>query len=216
MDLNNAITAVIPTLEGRVLQVLARTDLPLSGSRVASFIPSASNPGVRLAISRLVGQGLVHAQSAPPAVLYTANRQHLLWPAIEQLVLAADGAMRALFDRIRDVVCDGLGADEAEHTSVALFGSSARGDNRPDSDIDLLLVTRDQAEQQAVDALISRLIDDVQIATGNETNVYPASRAHFDRLVREADPMVGSWIADAKTFMGPDIVKRLKGGAWPA
>lgn len=217
MDLNHPITSVIPSLEGRVLQVLARTDLPLSGSRVATSVPDASNAGVRVAIGRLVAQGLVLSQSAPPAVLYVANRRHLLWPGIEQLVVAADGAMRALFDLAATVVREELGEDEAEHTSVALFGSTARGDNRSDSDIDLLLVTRDATYVgERVDSLVSRLIDVVQEATGNETNVYPATRARIDDLIRQADPMVASWIADARTFVGPDVVRRLKGGPWPA
>jgi hypothetical protein len=69
MDLNEPITSVIPTLEGRVLQVLARTELRLSGSRIASLIPRASNAGVRVALSRLVDRGLLNGRSAPPAVL---------------------------------------------------------------------------------------------------------------------------------------------------
>ncbi|KQY21395.1 hypothetical protein ASD16_19070 [Cellulomonas sp. Root485] len=217
MDLNDPITSVIPTLEGRVFQVLARTDLALSGSRVASLIPSASNAGVRTAIARLVDQGLVLSQSAPPAVLYVANRRHLMWDAIEQLMRAADSVRHRLSGIIYDVVRMELGVDEAAHTSVALYGSTARGDNRPDSDIDLLLVTRnDPAADERVDRLVSRLIGEVHGATGNETNIYPASRARLDWLVRNDDPMIASWIADARTLVGPDVGPLLKGGSWLA
>lgn len=217
MNLNDPITSVIPSLEGRVLQVLARTDMPLSGSRIATFIPRASNAGVRVAIARLVAQGLVLSQSAPPAVLYVANRRHVMWPGVEQLMRAADGATRALFERVAVIVREELGEVEAAYTSVALFGSTARGDNRPDSDVDLLLVSRAvPGAEERVAALVSRLIFEVQEATGNETNVYSATRDDLDRLVRESDPMVTSWIADARTLVGPDVVHRLKGGAWAA
>lgn len=217
MDLNEPMTSVVPTLEGRVLQVLARTDFPLSGSRVASFIPSSSNAGVRKALTRLVEQGMVLSSSAPPAVLYVANRKHLMWDAIEQLVIASDSARLRLFRIIGGIVRELLGDQEAEYTSVALFGSTARGDSHPGSDIDLLLVTRnDSADDLKVDTLVARLIAEVQDATGNEVNVYPASRTRLDSLVKSGDPMVASWIRDARTLIGPEIVHRLKGGSWPA
>jgi len=217
VDLNNPITAVIPSLEGRVLQVLARTSMPLSGSRVATLIPSASNPGVRNAIGRLEMQGLVTSRPAPPAVLYVANRRHLLWPAIDQLMRSVDGVLQALTDLIASVVRDELGADEAHDTTVALFGSTARGDNRPDSDIDLLLVTRSGEDtDDRISSLIVQLITQVQDATGNETNVYATSRSRLDDLVTNDDPMVASWRADARTLVGPDVVARLNGAPWPA
>ena len=216
-NLNDPLTSVIPTLEGRVLQVLARTDFPLSGSRVASFVTSGSNAGVRNALARLVEHGMVLSSSAPPAVLYVANRKHLMWDAIEQMVIASDTARLRLFRMVEGIVRSELGDDEVPYTSVALFGSTARGDNYPGSDIDLLLVTRnDSATDSNVDALVSRLISEVQDATGNEVNVYPASRARLDELVGSRDPMVASWIVDARTLVGPDITSRLKGGSWPA
>ncbi|GAA4626528.1 nucleotidyltransferase domain-containing protein [Cellulomonas oligotrophica] len=217
MDLNDPITTVVPTLEGRVLQVLARTDLPLSGSRVASLIPSASNAGVRVALGRLVDGGIVMTEAAPPAVLYVANRRHLLWDAVERLVRATDGAVGALAARLAAVVRDVLGEPEASATTLALFGSTARGDNRPGSDIDLLLVHSDAvgATEQA-DRLVSSLIEEAQAATGNETNVYAASRGRIDRLIEERDPMVESWVADARPLFGPDVLRRLRGGSWPA
>ena len=160
---------------------------------------------------------MVLSSSAPPALLYVANRKHLMWDAIEQLVIASDTARRRLFRMIEGIAREELGDDEVRYTSVALFGSTARGDNYSGSDIDLLLGTRNASEADAnVEALVSRVIKEVQDATGNETNVYPSSRANLDWLVKSKDPMVQSWIADARTLIGPDIVHRLKGGAWPA
>jgi hypothetical protein len=60
--MSNAISTVIPSVEGPVLQVLARTDMPLSGSRIASLIPNVTVEGVRRALHRLVASGLVNAE----------------------------------------------------------------------------------------------------------------------------------------------------------
>lgn len=217
MDLNDPISAVIPSLEGRVLQVLTRTTMPLSGSRVATLIPSASNAGVRNALRRLEDQGLVLSTLAPPALLYVGNRRHLLWPAVEQLVGAVERMPQALTDLIATTVREELGATEAARTTVALYGSTARGDNRIDSDIDLLLVTAsDEEDEERISSLVIRLITDVQHATGNETNVYVASRRRIDELRTDGDPMITSWQADARTLVGPDVVARLNGGPWRA
>lgn len=215
VDLSDAISAVIPTVDGRVLQVLARTDTPLSGSRIASFIPSASREGVRLAIRRLAGHGIVVARPAPPAVLYTANRDHLLWPAVQQLMLDADQVVYLLRRRIVEQV-RAVFSDEADHGRItaALFGSVARGDSGPDSDVDLLLVTPDDLDAASVEALVVAVIDEVQTATGNDCNVYATTRAGFDRLAEVGDPMAASWTDDAVTFHGPDVRRRLRGAAW--
>ena len=64
MDLSNPISAIVPSLEGQVLRVLAHSTEPLSGSRVAELATTGSNPGVRTALNRLVRHGTVHGERA--------------------------------------------------------------------------------------------------------------------------------------------------------
>ena len=213
MNLSDAITAVIPTVEGRVLQVLARTDVPLSGSRIASLIPNASREGVRLALRRLDHSGLVLAQSAAPALMHVANRRHLLWPAIERLVLVADQVVYTLKLRIVEQV-ESLFPHDTGRISLALFGSVARGDSGPDSDVDVLLITPDDLDAALVEALVVKIIDAVGAATGNECNVNAITRARFDELATGDDPIIASLTADAVVFSGPNFRRRLKGAPW--
>src|ERR1035437_8097443 len=90
MDLSDPISVIIPSLEGQVLRVLAHTTTPLSGSRIAALVTTGSNPGIRTALGRLVHQGTVLARRSGPSILYTANRDHLIWPTIEHTVQTAD------------------------------------------------------------------------------------------------------------------------------
>jgi predicted nucleotidyltransferase len=215
MDLGNAVMDVIPSMEGRVLQVLARTYEPLSGTRVAKFIPSATREGVRLALNRLVAAGLVDARPVPPAIVFTANREHLLWPAIAQLMSDVDQVVHLLRKRISTTIIREVAATgESDRVSAALFGSVARDDARPDSDVDLLIVMPDELGEDATEQLVAALIDDVQAATGNHCNVYAATRSRFDHLVAAHDPMVASWQKDAVVLHGPDIRRRLRGAPW--
>jgi len=216
MDLSHPITSVIPSLEGRVLAVLARTTQPLAGRRVAQLAPDISRRGIQLALNRLVGHGLVIAQPSGHAVLYTVNDRHLLWGAVEALVRATESLPRRLRQLIHDDVVMTLGEDEAAQTTVALFGSVARGTSTAESDIDLLVVARHDESDKGVEALKSRLIDDILAATGNACNVYLTTREGIDDLVERHDPMVESWLRDAEMISGPDIRAHLKGAPWPA
>jgi predicted nucleotidyltransferase len=213
--MSNAISAVIPSLEGRVLQVLARTDTPLSGSRIAGLIPNVTVEGVRRTLHRLLASGLVIAEPVPPAILYSANRDHVLWPSVERLMSDADQIVRLLQVRIIQFI-DVLIRDDhdRERLSVALYGSVARGDSGPDSDIDIVLIAPDDMRDEVIDGLVATLIDGVQAATGNECNVYAVTRTQLGDLIEEGDPMVASWRSDAVTFHGPDVRRHIGGASW--
>src|SRR6266508_1038245 len=62
VDVAHPIRAVVPTLDGPVLEVLARTTRPLTGREIHRLAETGSPNGVRLALTRLSGQGLVHAE----------------------------------------------------------------------------------------------------------------------------------------------------------
>lgn len=205
MDLSLPVSAVVPSLEGRVLLVLAHADAPLTGSRIADLVPGASNPGVRTALGRLVQQGTVLAAASSHAVLYRANREHLAWPAIQATVDYATNAHAMLRDRVVALVTEHLGADRADRTTLALYGSVARGTSTRESDVDLVLVTPDDLTGADAERLVLDLTDRVERWTGNTCAVYELSTGRVAELVRDADPMVRSWLDDASTINGPDL-----------
>lgn len=209
MDLSNPISVVIPSLEGQVLRVLAHTTAPLSGSRIAELVTAGSNPGIRTALGRLVRHGTVLARRSGPSVLYTANRDHLIWPTVEHAVQAADTLLDTLQDRIADLARAHLGQLEAERTTLALFGSVARGTSTLDSDIDILAVFPDNIDAHTIEQFVDAVTADVQRWTGNSCNVYDVTSARLAQMSAASDPMIESWAADARTFLGSDLRRRL-------
>lgn len=210
MDLSNPVSAVVPSLEGRVLVVLDRAAMPLTGSRVADLVPGASNPGVRAALGRLVEQGTVLAERSSHAVLYRANREHLAWPAIEAAVALASRALDTLRDRIAGLVIERLGSARAARTTVALYGSVARGTSDRRSDVDLVVLTPDDVTPDEVEHLALGITAGVERWTGNACSVYELSTDRLVDLVRAVDPMVRSWLEDATTISGPDLRELLQ------
>ena len=178
MDLSNPIATVIPSAHGPVLEVLARTDVPLSGRAVAALTAGrVSHARTRQVLLELVASGLVTAQDAPPARLYRLNRQHLAADAVTVLA-----SLRAtLLHRMRES-CRSW-APPAR--SVWLFGSLARGESTAESDIDVLVVRPDGVDVDDPDWIeqLTVFADQVRGWTGNACEVLEYGEAELSSLL---------------------------------
>lgn len=171
MQLDRPLAAITPTVDGDVLLVLARANAEFTPATVQQLCGRHSVDGVRKALNRLTEQGIVTSRSAGRAHLYSLNRQHLVAPSI--VAIAEVG--REFTRRIETHV----GAWSIEPVLVAVFGSAAFGQMRPDSDVDLLVVRQDHVDPD--DATWRAQIIDLELAvtawTGNDARVLEFSLA---------------------------------------
>src|SRR6201991_709544 len=182
MDVGRPYRAIAPSLEGDVLVVLAGTTRPLTGRSIWKQVDDASDRGVRLALGRLVEQGIVEVVDAPPARLYTLNREHVAAPLAEQLA----ALRRELFKRLRHEFANW----EPAPMHASLFGSAARGDGGRESDIDLLIVRPEEvdAENDRWRAQMDRLRDRVRHWTGNHAGIAELDESELPELVAHPPP----------------------------
>lgn len=196
MDLTQPIRSVIPSAQGHVLAILARTDRPLSGRGVAELTDGRlSAKGVNLALRALAAHGLVLVEDHPPAKLYTLNRRHLAAGAIVELA----GLRTRLIASLRH----GFTTWATPAAGAWLFGSAARGDGTADSDIDLLLVRKDDIDiEDAVwTAQVDELVDDVRAWTGNPCAVIEYSEGEFADLMAAEGQLVDELRSDALALL---------------
>lgn len=132
MDLTDPTRSVTATLDGPVLAVLALAGKPLTAGDVAARMPRGSEIGVRRSLERLVGQGIVRATEMGRNRVHELNRDHVAAPVAELLA----GLRLEVWKRLRAT----LKAWNPRPVYACVFGSAARGDGDPDSDIDVLLV----------------------------------------------------------------------------
>ncbi|MGV9798679.1 nucleotidyltransferase domain-containing protein [Mycobacterium sp. NPDC003449] len=154
---------------------------------------------MRLALARLADQGVVHAEQRSTAVYYTANRDHLAWPAVESLT-----AMRStLIQRIRDE----LSTWRPAPLHASLFGSAARGDADSASDIDVLIIRPDDVAEDdpSWDEHVDRLRQHVDRWTGNRCHAFEIDRHRLGEHVEAKDPLVDSWLRDEIRLAGDDL-----------
>ncbi|WP_432519926.1 nucleotidyltransferase domain-containing protein [Kineococcus sp. SYSU DK006] len=205
MDLGQPVRSVVPSLDGPVLTVLAGLTTPLSGREVARLVGGASQTGVHRVLTRLAGEGIVHAERRRNAVHYSANREHLAWPAVEVLA----GLRSELLRRIGEHV----GGWEVRALTAAVFGSLARGDGGVDSDVDLLLVRADDVADERLRVWgeqVDSLVTAVGAWSGNPLQPYDVSLQDLRAHVAAGEPIVQSWRREAITLAGRDLTALLR------
>ena len=182
--------------EAAALRVLARQGRAVTGRDVAR-LAGTSPSSARRALLRLQRIGLVAAQESSHARLYELQRGHVLWEPVQWILTAPSRVLSA----IADVVTGRLG----DRATVAVFGSVARGESTADSDVDVALVLHEAVSTGERDAVVDELVDLVQTRSGNTAQVFCIDRAELADMVRSEDPLVRSWLADARTLAGPDL-----------
>lgn len=192
MILDRPLLTVSPTVDGDVLTVLARADAEFTAPRIQTLIGRHSVPGVRKALHRLVTQGVASTDRSGRTMRYWLNREHVAANAIVELASLPD----SVIERIRLTVAEW----SVQPVVVSMFGSAARGDMSPDSDIDLFVVgPADIADDDAWDDQIAELERLVSTLTGNDARVLAYRTSELDA---RRDPVLQEIERDSVHIVG--------------
>jgi len=168
VDFGDPLRSLIPSLDGAVLAVLAGTGRPMTGARIARLSSKGSDSGIRLVLERLVREGLVVQERIDRSSLYSLNREHLLWPAIDAAFTARQEFERRLAATVEQWRRPPIG--------TIVYGSAPSGQAGPDADIDVLLIVHD---------------DELETDLGGAIERWTGNRAHLlvlreDEVIAEA------------------------------
>lgn len=199
MDISQPIRSVVPTLDGPVLAVLARTTRALTVSEIHRLAETGSENGVRKVLARLTKEGTVHADVRTVATFYKVNREHLAWSAIETL-----SSLRSiLLQRTRAEL------DTWSPTPIhaSLFGSAARSDSDARSDIDILLVRPDDVteDHESWANQVDRIRNHIEAWTGNNCHIFQLDRRRLAEHVRADDALVDELLRDEVPLIGAPL-----------
>jgi len=203
MNLSRPWALIRSPIDMEVVLVLRGTTRPLTGREVARLVRTGSQPAVNAYLRRLAEEGLVHAEEAGNAYLYTLNREHLAAPALEQLADIRSELERRLRTEIAEW--------EIAPAHASIFGSAARGDGDNSSDIDVFLVRLRGVPEDDPGwrAQLDRLSEHVHAWTGNHVGLSEVSATDVRRLRRERPPVVEELRADAINLAGPPATELL-------
>ena len=93
-------------------------------------------------------------------------------------------------DPVLDSFLRRITAVRGDIVDLYLFGSRARGDHRPDSDYDVLVVLRERT-RPVVDAMYDAVVD-VVCETGSLVSLKIVSQESFESSMAEGNPLVAN------------------------
>lgn len=197
MELSNSISSVIPSAHGAILAVLAHADAPLSGRQIAKLAGGqVQQPRANDVLRELTEAGIVSCERHPSVHLYRLNRDHVVAEAIMMLA----NLRERLIQRMREAVLGWVIAPVA----VWMFGSAARGDAGPHSDIDVLIVRHDavDVDSESWQQQLSNLSSAVTAWSGNDCQILEFSRSELAELVASDERLVTELRSDALVIAG--------------
>src|SRR3989442_13645961 len=126
MDIARPYTDLIPGARGLLLATLVQIETPVTVRALARHAGISPQGALRL-VNELSATGLITTQPAGRALPVSLNREHIAADPLTALV-----SLRGrLVERLRTEL-----GDWQQLAGAWLFGSTARGDGNPESDID--------------------------------------------------------------------------------
>lgn len=204
MELSNSISSVIPSAHGAVLAVLAHAGAPVSGRQVARLTHGqVQQPRANDVLRELTEAGIVSCERHASVHLYRLNHDHV---AAEAIMMLASLRER-LIQRMREAVLGWIIAPVA----VWMFGSAARGDAGPHSDIDVLVVRPDAVDidNESWQQQLSDLSSAVTAWSGHDCQILEFSRSELAGLIASGGRLVAELRSDALVIAGMSPLRLL-------
>lgn len=205
MDLAEPAAVLAPGLTVVLLRALAARSGGATSEQLRRVAGRGTSAGVRRSLERLAEHGVVTStRVGEVSALYELNREHVLYPVVQALV----EVQYVLPKRLEEAIAGWAHVP----VSVALFGSAARGDGGPGSDIDVLVVRPEEIaddEPEWIDQL-NRLRRQVRDWTGNHLQILERTVDELAGLIRDGETIVEELRRDAISLFGPDLRTLLK------
>ena len=141
----------------KVLRFLIKVRTPFTGRELAHLV-GLSPEKTRQVLKDFQEQGVVEVQNAGRANLYRLRKESKL---VKDLLVPLFNSERKLPKELAETIRKGVSFPVV---SIILFGSLARGEERSDSDIDVLILTENDGDlrkaQKEIESIENRVIEE--------------------------------------------------------
>ncbi len=184
----------------KVLRFLVGGEGERGGREIARCV-GLSHPIVHRSLQELAAYGLIMSRRAGGAILYRANPDHWL---VKEL-------LGPLFSKERDAL-HALGTFilkrlRVRDASLILFGSVGRGEERPDSDVDLLVVLPDGRRKERTEAEVLAVASDVSRVFGNRLASIVLTRVEFRERFLRRERWIRSVLKEGRVIAGKPLTE---------
>lgn len=184
----------------RLLRVLLPLDDAVSAREAARLAGTPVAPSLR-ALSDLVALGVLFRVRLRGQHLYTVNRESpLVRDGLTPLFEREAARVTAVFAQLREALGPELAAGAV--LTLAIYGSAARGDDRPESDLDVLVVTRSAEDVPGTHEALSRSAAVLDREFGLDLAPMVISSQQLNQQAEAGDPVVVEMQKDARVVAG--------------
>ncbi|HZG43835.1 MAG TPA: nucleotidyltransferase domain-containing protein [Longimicrobium sp.] len=194
----------------RLLRALMPLATPVSGNEARILAGIRSKSGMQAALDELVELGIVERDDARRIRLYRLNQAHDLFEPLKALFQAESRRTARLREALQALLEQG---SVREHTlSIILFGSNARGNARPASDLDLLVVADAEPHVASVLRILVDGIPEIRHRLGLRLSPYVLDAGRVRERHRDGDPLMQNVLSEGRTLYGTPFHEIV--GAW--
>ncbi len=187
-----------------ILRALNTSSAGLTGRQIARLAEVAVQ-ATHDALSRLEAAGLVRWRPAGSAHVYELNRDHFLFRNGILPLLEAEAEFRS---RIRAVLRQAL---TGHVVSAAIFGSTARFEDRPDSDLDLLLVFKNQKAKEKGIPNLDQVSERLRREFGVRLSSLAQTHGEFMQGYRRGGSFHRQVAGEGETIAGQELSELVRG-----
>jgi predicted nucleotidyltransferase len=188
------------TAKVRILRALLPLASPVSGNEARLLAGVRSKSGMQAALDQLTELGILTRDETRRIQFYRINRAHDLVEPLTALFDAESRRIAAVQKALAEILESGA---VREHIlSIILFGSNARGDALPTSDLDLLAVTEEASQAERVLQVLIDAIPDVQRRFGLRVSPLVMEKARVQERYRDGDPLLKNVLSDGRRLYG--------------
>lgn len=189
-----------------LLRFLVRMRVEHNGREISRFL-GLDPKTCHAALQDLARQGVIQYRKTGTAILYKLNDRHVLVrqvlePAFEKEAHFLEAYAKELRERARIPL-----------VSVILFGSVARAQEKPKSDVDLIFVTPKGKAGADRQSALDHVASELATGYGNPPQVLLFDRREFSRKAKAGDSFVSEILRTGRVLYGRPLSELLKNGA---
>jgi predicted nucleotidyltransferase len=178
-----------------LLRALARSGMGMTGREVARAAGVAQQSASE-GLARLERAGVVKSIPAGRAYLYTLNRElKIVHEGILPLIEKEGEIRSAVFEALRKTF-------QGKILSGVVYGSVARGEERPESDLDVCLVVDRESQKEPMDERAGVLFGTLKSELGVSLSSFVFAQQEFKREYRSRNPYFKNVVQDGERFTG--------------
>lgn len=208
MRINNPLNTVFDNgIKIRILRIFCLTHIELNGRQVAKEVKVTPKTAHRVLLE-LVNEGVLFMKNVGRTYLFELNKENLL---VKDVLKVTFNLEKKVFNKIFEGILDEIKESplKNEIVSLALFGSVYEKNDRPGSDIDILVIIKNSAVQGKVEKLFEEIEGKVAPLIGNTISAYVNTVSGFRTKATNRLPLIGNILKSHRLLYGKALKELL-------